>query len=180
MSRIFVDVDTLNDFFANGALPVPNADKIRPVLKDLNDLAKDSKIPVLKFSDNHDGLEPEMINNGGPFPLHCLTETSGAASIIETANNKALVFEKRTYDCFDKNLGNPNIDEWLKKNKVTEAWVYGVCTEYCILAAVIGLCKRNITTYIFENAIQHLNEEEGNKAKQKMRSVGAHFVQAKL
>jgi len=178
--KVFVDVDTVNDFFANGALPVPNADTIRPILAKITILAKEDKIPVLKFNDCHDGKEPEMIPTGGPFPLHCLKETSGAASIIETANNKAVVFEKRTYDAFDRNLGNPDIEGWLNKNNITEAWVYGVTTDWCVRAAVLGLCKRGIRTYVFENAIMGIDDKASADAKKDMRAAGALFAVAKL
>jgi len=186
---VFVDVDTLNDFFANGALPVPNADEIRSVLKNLTELAKDKKIPVLKFNDSHDGREPEMNVNGGPFPLHCMKETSGAACIRETANNKAKVFTKRTYDAFDRNLGNPEIDEWLTKNNVTEAWVYGLVGNICVEAAVMGLLRRGIRVYVFENAVTWMDLEKGifcegadNKelSVKRMRAAGASFAVAKL
>ena len=189
MNRVFVDVDTLNDFFANGNLPVPNADEIRPVLAKLTKLAKDEKIPVLKLNDCHDGTEPEMSQNGGPFPLHCMKETTGAASIIETANNKAKVFEKRTYDAFDRNLGNPDIEDWLKNNKVTEAWVYGLVGNICVEAAVMGLLRRGIKVFVFENAVAWMELENGIFCKgidnkelsvKRMREAGAHFAVAKL
>jgi nicotinamidase/pyrazinamidase len=189
MNRVFVDVDTLNDFFADGALPVPNADKIRPVLKSLTVLAKNEKIPVLKLCDCHDGTEPEMICNGGPFPLHCMKGTEGAACIRETANNKAIVFEKRTYDVFDKNLGNPDIVEWLMANDITEAWVYGDVGNICVEAAVIGLLRRNIKVYVFENAVIWMDLENGifcqgpdNKEQsvKRMIKAGAHMAVAKL
>ena len=189
MNRVFVDVDTLNDFFANGTLPVPNADEIRPVLAKITELAKDEKIPVLKFNDSHDGREPEMSINGGPFPFHCMKETSGAACIIETANNRAKVFEKRTYDAFDRNLGNPDLEEWLKKNKVTESWVYGLVGNICVEAAVMGLLRHGIRVYVFQNAVTWMDMENGifcegadNKEQsiKRMQKAGAHFAVAKL
>ena len=183
--KVFVDVDTLNDFFEGGALPVPNADEIRPTLQKLTKLAKEQKIPVLKLCDAHDGTEPEMIGNGGPFPLHCLNETEGAATLRETAHAKAIVFEKQTYDAFT----NPALEEWLKKNKVTEAWVYGVVGNICVEAAVTGLRKLGITTYVFENAVTWMDMEAGvfcqgaddkETSVKRLRALGAHLAQVKL
>jgi len=189
MSRVFVDVDTLNDFFDGGALPVPNADEIKPVLAKITKLAKDEKIPVLKFNDSHDGSEPEMECNGGQFPLHCIKESEGAAGIRETANKKAIIFPKQTYDVFDKDLGNKKIAKWLEDNDVTEAWVYGIVGNICVEAAVMGLLNNGIKVYIFENAVTWMELEQGifrngpdNKehSVKRMRKAGAHFAQAKL
>jgi len=183
--KVFVDVDTLNDFFEGGALPVPNADEIKPILKKLTKLAKEQKIPVLKLCDAHDGTEPEMIGNGGPFPLHCLNETEGAATLRETAHSKAIVFEKQTYDGFT----NPALEIWLTKNKVTEAWVYGVVGNICVEAAVTGLRKLGITTYVFENAVTWMDLEDGvfqsgpdNKENsiKRLHNMGAMMAQAKI
>jgi len=187
--RVFVDVDTLGDFFVGGALPVKDADKIRQPLAGLTKLAKDQKITVLKFNDCHDGSEPEMVKNGGPFPLHCIDETDGAASIRETGNKKAIIFEKQTYDVFDETLGNNKIDAWLKDNKVIEAWVYGLIGNICVEAAVNGLLKRGIKVYVFENAVTWMAMEQGifcngidskDQSMKRMRKAGAHFAQAKL
>ena len=183
--KVFVDVDTLNDFFEGGALPVPNAEEIREVLGKLTKLSKEQKIPVLKFCDSHDGSEPEMISNGGPFPYHCMKETEGSATIRETAHKRAIVFEKQTYDAFT----NPAVEKWLTKNKVTEAWVYGVVGNICVESAVKGLRNLGIKTYVFENAVTWMDMEDGvfcngvdNKEQsvKRIRKMGAVLAQSKI
>jgi len=68
----------------------------------------------------------------------------------------------------------------LKDNNVHEAWVYGVATDFCIRAAVLGLCRLGITTYVFENAIAGVNPETTEVAIKEMRAAGAHMAVAKL
>ena len=182
MKRVFVDVDTQCDFMnEDGALYVPGAEEIKPVLKKLTKLAKDEKIPVLKTMDWHEPNDKEFTQ----FPPHCVKETGVAATIRETANTKAIVFEKQTYDAFT----NPALEEWLKKNKVTEAWVYGVVGNICCEAAVTGLRKLGITTYVFENAVTWMDMEAGvfcqgednkDKSVERLRALGAHLAQVKL
>jgi nicotinamidase/pyrazinamidase len=180
MGKVFVDVDTIHDFFDGGALPVPGSNIIRPVLANLTKLAKIEKITVLKFNDSHDGSEPEMQTNGGPFPFHCIKDSVGAAGIIETANNRAVIFEKQSYDVFDSKLGNKLIGSWLMDNHVTEAWVYGVATDWCIKAAVLGLLKLGIKTFVFENAIMGMDPDSSVKAIKEMKKSGANFAKAIL
>ena len=181
MNTIFVDVDTQSDFInASGKLYIDDAECIKTNLRKINDLAKEQNITVIKTMDAHDGSEPEMISNGGTFPLHCMKGSAGQLSIKETENDKAIIFEKRCYNVFDKKFGNNDIENWLKKNKVKKAWVYGVATDYCVKAAVLGLCKLGIETYIFQNAIMGVNKETTEIAIKEMRKAGAHFAVAKL
>jgi len=188
--KIFVDVDTQGDFVnPDGALAVPNAETIRPILANLTKLAKDQDIPIIKTMDEHDGSEPEMSCNGGPFPLHCMEGTEGQASIIETGTKKAKIFTKKCYNVFDEKLGNPYIANWLRDNKVTEAWVYGLVGNICVEAAVMGLVGHGIKTFVFENAVVWMDLDEGifvkgpdNKEQSvaRMRKAGAIFAQARL
>ena len=175
--KAIVLVDCQQDFFPpNGALAVPESDTIRPVLAKITKMAKEDNIPIIKTMDCHDTNDPEF----KVFPPHCVEGTEGQASIVECAANKAVVFNKKTYDVFHNELGSQEIDGWLKKNKITEVWVAGVCTEICVLATVKGLCKRGITTYVFQNAIHYLKKEDGEKAIKEMKEFGAHFAVAKL
>jgi nicotinamidase/pyrazinamidase len=181
MMKIFMDIDSQSDFMnEDGALYVPDAEDIKPLLKKLTKLAKEEKITIVKTMDWHNGSEPEFIKNGGPFPFHCMQETPGSASIIETSAKGAVRFEKQCYDVFDKKLGNKNIAGWLKDNNVTEAWVYGVATDYCVKAAVLGLRKLGINTYVFENAIAGVDPLTTEEAIKEMKEAGAHFAVAKL
>ena len=189
MNNVFVDVDTLVDFFEGGALPVPNANSIKPALAKITKLAKDDKIQVIKFNDEHDGSEPEMNCNGGTFPLHCIKDSSGAAGIIETANKRAIIFPKQTYDVFDSKLGNKKVASWLMENRVTDAYVYGIVGNICVESAVMGLIKLGINVNVFENAVVWMDLENGILCKgidnqyesmKRMRKAGAHFAIARL
>jgi len=176
MKKVIVLVDCQNDFFFGGTLAVPNTDKIRPVLAKITEMVKEDNILLIKTMDCHDVNDPEF----KIFPPHCITETSGQASIIECAANKAVVFNKKTYDVFHPELGSKEIVDWLKKNKITDAWIAGVATDYCVKAAVLGLCKLGIKTYVFENAIAGVAPETTEVAIKEMRAAGAHFAVAKL
>lgn len=175
--KVFVDVDTQCDFMNNdGALYVPGAEEIKPLLKKITKIAKDEKIPVLKTMDWHEANDKEF----SQFPPHCVKETDGAASIRETSNKKAIIFEKQTFDVFDKKLGNKNFKKWLEENKVNEVWLYGVCSEICVKATVLGLLKMGINVFVFENAIKSLTEEGAINAKEEMKKAGAFFAIASL
>ena len=93
MNTIFFDVDTQNDFMnADGALYVPDAESLKPVLERLTLFALSNDIPIRGSVDCHSKEDAEFIANGGPFPFHCMRNSRGALKIRETA-----VVDKETY-----------------------------------------------------------------------------------
>lgn len=175
--KVILFVDCQQDFMnRDGALYVPGSDEIKPVLDKITKLAKDEKIPILKTMDCHIPNDKEFQD----FPPHCIAETVGQASIIETAAVKAITFNKKTYDIFHKELGSPEFEPWLKKHKVTEVWACGVATDWCLKFAVIGILNLGINVYIFQNAISGVDEDASKKAIKEMCRQGAHLAIAKL
>jgi nicotinamidase/pyrazinamidase len=86
--------------------------------------------------------------------------------------NGSLMFEKQSYDIFT----NPALELFLKFADVKEAVVYGVATDYCVKAAVLGMQTRGIQCYVVEDAIKGITPETTKKALDKMKEAGARFV----
>ena len=185
MVRVFGFIDVQKDFMnSDGALYVPNAESIKGNIKKILKFAQEYNLPIFFTQDQHDGSEPEMANNGGPFPLHCMKGTTGAENIIDT---QARYFEKQCYDVFDGKYGNKNIAKWLQDEMVTEVWMAGVATDYCVKAAALGIRKikvgesqRQIDVYIFDNAIMGVAPETTESAIKEMKEAGCHFVKCDL
>lgn len=90
--KIFYDVDTQKDFMnPKGALPVPDAELIKPNLGMLTYHAITHDIKILGDIDRHFGTkewkdyEPELKRWGGKFPDHCMDGTEGQKKIPETS-----------------------------------------------------------------------------------------------
>jgi nicotinamidase/pyrazinamidase len=96
-------------------------------------------------------------------------------SDIARPSNVGLYFEKQHYDVFT----NPGIDLFLKKANVNEAVVYGVATDYCVKAAVLGMQKRNIQCYVVEDAIKGVFPDGAKTALEEMVNAGAKLVTTK-
>ncbi|MDO8516891.1 MAG: isochorismatase family protein [Nanoarchaeota archaeon] len=84
----------------------------------------------------------------------------------------AVYFEKQSYDVFT----NPAIDCFLRLAKIDEAVVYGVATDYCVKAAVLGMQERGIKCYVVEDAIKGVFPESTQKALEEMTNAGAELV----
>ena len=71
---------------------------------------------------------------------------------------------------------NPNITEFLKRAGIREAIVYGVATDYCVKAAVLGMQKLGVQCYVVEDAIKGITPESSRAALEEMAAAGAKFT----
>jgi nicotinamidase/pyrazinamidase len=202
--RVFFDVDTQNDFIlAGGALAVPGAEALVPALALLTGFARRENIMIFGSVDRHFGSpelrdrEGELKRWGGPFPDHCMDGTEGQKKVPSTAPRNPLwipntavalreiagkawahagevYFEKQSYDVFH----NPNTAEVLRTAE--EAVVYGVATDYCVRAAVLGLRKLGVRVAVVRDAIAavEVNPGDGTRALKDMEDAGAVFISA--
>ena len=176
MGLVFVDVDTQNDFMnKDGALYVPGAEDIKNNIGILMDYAIDRKITVLKTHDYHTDEFVEFVDNGGPFPPHCVKHSSGVDCISETDEYEDYIhlFEKNSYDVFDEEDGNPKFSQFILEHSVTKAVVYGVATDYCVKAAVLGLRRHGVEVLVVAEAIKGVSKDTTDEALREMREKGA-------
>lgn len=151
--------------------------------------------------------EGELKRWGGPFPDHCMSGTQGQRKIPETtcriqdeesalylphllpaatpermqkiarhaiSTNIPVYLEKQSYDIFT----NPLAEILLREAGVKEAIVYGVATDFCIKAAVLGMQQRGIQCYVVENAIRGVFSDKSALALEEMARASAKFVTA--
>lgn len=197
---IFCDVDTRKDFMdKNGALYVSNAEEIKSHLKKLTQIAIKNKKLIVKAADRHFQDDEELET----FPEHCMNRREGQKTIPETKTTE-LIFEHKigmfgkyrsyeyneiitllknfksqsiTFEKQDINVfTNPSTEKVIEKLSVTKAIVYGVATEYCVKAAVLGLLKRDIIVYLVKDAIKGINKKDAQQAIQEMVSKGAKLT----
>ncbi len=194
---IFYDVDTQNDFMvdpdihqAATALYIPGAEHIRKNLAKLTEHARKKKYPIMGSVDKHAEGDVELEKNGGPFPEHCMHDSWGQKKIPETmpknprfipnkagcleralmAEGEEVFFEKQHYNVFT----NPNAKPLL--NNVGHAVIYGVATDYCIKAAVLGMRELDIEVYVVTDAIKGITQEGEEKALKEMEKAGARLM----
>lgn len=188
---IFFDVDTQYDFMhKDGKLYVPDAESIIPNLKKITQFAKKKNIPIIASGDAHRMTDWEIVSK--TFPPHCMAGSKGYKKIPETRlsntkivpnkklSNKQLkkLLEKynrfwilkQRYDVFS----NPNMKTILKRIK--KAYVYGVATDYCVKAAVLGLRKMGVETYVVKDAIKPVFKKNEKKDLSLFRKKGAKFL----
>lgn len=182
MKTAFFCVDLQQDFIRPaGALYVKGSDQLIPVFQEITRIAMTSDIPVVASMDLHLQNDPEF----KMFPPHCIALTHGSELIMETCMGVEsgklprhipdIIITKQTYDVFS----NPLTEKIIKAVGAKKWCVYGVATDYCVRAAVLGLRKMRCKVDVFANAIMGVAEHTTEKAIAEMRTAGANFVSSK-
>jgi nicotinamidase/pyrazinamidase len=192
------DVDTQVDFVqANGKLPVPDAEAAVPAMARLVRWAAETGVTHLATADDHELTDPEISDEPDyetTFPPHCLRGTPGVAKIPETAQRdplplsltpyppglvpalvrgmRELLVLKKTYSAFS----NPNLEPLLDALDPDEVLVFGVATDVCNHAAIMGLLARGRKVAFVEDASRGLSEERVSAALDRWRAGGVRFT----
>jgi nicotinamidase/pyrazinamidase len=187
-NTVFVDIDTQFDFMnSRGSLYVPDAENIIGNIKKLFNHAKGNKIKILSSIDAHKIDDPEFQN----FPSHCVKDTSGNQKIDGTTcknsivignkrqyitetilNYEQIIVEKQSFDIFD----NTNTDKILIQLDASDYVVFGVTTDYCVKAAVLGLLIRGYKVSLVTDAVKAATQEGEKEALKEMKDAGTVFV----
>ncbi|MEZ0228989.1 MAG: cysteine hydrolase family protein [Planctomycetota bacterium] len=187
MRPAFLDVDTQLDFVdPSGKLYARGAEAIKPNLARLVALARSASVPLIASVDAHDESDPEF----GQFPPHCLRGTEGQKKLRETTTGREVfvpskkadrlpdprsehvVLEKQVFPVF----GNENADAIFDRASADTFFVFGVVTEVCVKAAVLGLLERGYAVKLVHDAIWPIDEKTGEAAKKEMVARGAQLV----
>jgi nicotinamidase/pyrazinamidase len=171
-------VDVQNDFCPGGSLAVPNGDRVVPVINKLMDT-----FPLVVASKD---WHPHETVHFQKWPVHCVHNTRGAEFHPQLDSVKIhQVFLKGTgnrddgYSAFEAT--NLNLADYLRQKGVTELYVTGLATDYCVRASVLDAVKEGFTTYVVTDAIAGVNVQPGDdqKALEEMRQAGARLVESK-
>lgn len=184
---IFFDIDTQRDFMLpDGALYVPGAEEIIPLLKRITEFASEEKNLLISSADAHKKDDPEFCD----FPPHCVKGTPGQEKIAETLTEnriildlqaqpnldpdkyQQIIIEKQVFDVFS----NPNTDIILTRVNPEQIFVYGVATDYCVKSAVLSTLARGYNVTVIEDVIRAVDKKSGEAAISEMKKSGAKFI----
>ena len=191
MNTVFVDIDTQFDFMdSRGNLYVPGAEDIIDNIKKLFDYAKEHKIKILSSTDAHMVDDPEF----NLFPAHCVKGTPGNQKIEASTCNDNITIENReqeitesimdhdqiivesqTFDIFE----STNTDKIVKKLDAQNFVVFGVATDYCVKAAVLGLLKRGYNVSLVADATTAITIKGEEQSLNEMKDAGAVYTTTK-
>jgi len=173
--RALLIVDVQNDFCPGGALAVPHGDSVVPVINELM-----MKIDVVVASKD---WHPDGSVHFKKWPVHCVQNSIGAefhprldSARIQQVFLKGTTDKDDGYSAFEAT--SADLEKALKEKQVTELYVTGLATDYCVRASVLDAVKKGFRTFVVTDAIQavNVNPGDGQKSLGEMRSAGAQLI----
>jgi len=168
-------VDVQNDFCPGGALPIPEGDRIVPVLNRWIEAAERSDIPVYLSRDWHPRGHPSFASEGGAWPVHCLQDTEGAAfhadlrvpaaALVVTKGTR---FDQDQYSAFDQT----GLHSRLAKDGVRRLWIGGLAQDVCVRASTLDALDLGYAAMLIPGASLPGTEEGGREALREMAEAG--------
>lgn len=96
----------------------------------------------------------------------------GAKTDARVVTPMATTFPKPKGDAF----ANPDLDRYLRINRIDELYVTGVDAEFCVMLTARGAVNRGYKTTIIESGIGLMNEKNREKVLQKYRKNGIAMI----
>ncbi|HXL00666.1 MAG TPA: nicotinamidase [Dysgonamonadaceae bacterium] len=175
MKKALLIVDVQNDFCPGGALAVKDGDKVVPVINGIID-----KFDLVLASKDWHPVDSVHFEK---WPVHCVQNTYGADFHPDLQTDKIdRVLLKGTqnkddgYSAFEAT--NISLADFLRGEGVTDLYVCGLATDYCVKATALDACKLGFRTYVITDAVAavNLNPGDDKKALEEISSQGCVLV----
>ena len=193
--KALIIVDVQNDFCPGGALAVSEGDRVVEVINRLQPgfdlvVATQDWHPAdhCSFAANHPGRSPgERIELAGLpqilWPVHCVQGTPGAELHPGLDRSRiARVFRKGTDPNVDSYSGffdngrraSTGLGEYLKGRGVTDVYVCGLATDYCVKATALDTVGLGFKTHLLVDGCRGVELQPGDiqRAIEEMREQG--------
>ncbi len=198
--KALILVDLQNDFCPGGHLAVKEGDMVIPIA---NELMEQFELVVAtqdwhpadhgSFAANHMWRKPyQVIDLNGLeqvlWPIHCVQESFGAQFVKELNTQKITkVFPKGTDKTIDSYSGfydngkrkSTGMAEYLKEQQVTEVFVLGLATDFCVKFTALHAQEEGFDTNLIVQACRGVNlkENDVDLAIEEMKSKGVTIVE---
>jgi len=171
--------DVQNDFCTGGALAVPRADEVVPVINRL--LAYDWLSVATK--DWHPAEHCSFEAHGGPWPRHCVQGTEGAelhpdldATRVQLIITKGSHPDRDAYSGFD----GTELAKILREKGVRRVIICGIATDYCVRATAQDALREGFEVVVLEDVIRGVDVNPGDcqRAIEELHQAGARMIVA--
>ena len=174
-----VIVDVQHDFLPGGALGVAEGERIfAPIDKLAPRFAR-----VYATRDWHPANHSSYEQHGGPWPVHCVANTHGAAfhprlplAQVDRVVDKGIVVETDGYSGFAATA----LDDDLRAHGVRRVFVCGLATDYCVKATALDARDAGFDVVVLEDASAAVNVQMGDEARalDELRAAGVAIARS--
>ncbi len=184
--KALILVDLQNDFCPGGALPVPEGDRVIPLVNRL--VARFDLVVATQdwhpgdhgsFAAGHPGKKPgDVIELHGLaqilWPVHCVRGTAGAEFHPGLDRSRiARVFQKGTDPRIDSYSGffdngrrkATGLEDYLREQGASEVYVCGLATDYCVESTALDAASLGFHAHLIEDACRGVELHPGDIAR---------------
>jgi nicotinamidase/pyrazinamidase len=177
MPEALLIIDFQNDFTPpNGALAVPGGDEIADRL---NELAADDRYDVVVATrDWHPPDHLSFVEQGGPWPVHCVRDTPGAElhpaldqSRVDVIVDAGKLPDAEGYSGFETG----ELGDILRERGITHVTVVGLATDYCVLHTARDALREGFGVTVDTSGTRAIDAEpgDGERALRELEELGA-------
>jgi nicotinamidase/pyrazinamidase len=170
-------IDFQNDFTPpSGALAVPGGDEIAGRI---NELAQPGRFDLIVATrDWHPPDHGSFVEQGGPWPPHCVQGTEGAElhpaldrDLIDVVVDKGQDPKTEGYSGFEAT----DLEHLLLEHRVDKVTVVGLATDYCVKNTAVDALRAGFAVEVDPTAVRAVNVQPGDdqRALDEMRAAGA-------
>jgi nicotinamidase/pyrazinamidase len=178
---VLLVIDVQRDFCAGGALAVPDADAVVPVLNRWLAAAARRAIPIFASRDWHPRGHISFRARGGPWPAHCVQDTRGARfhralrlPPSVRVVTKGVRFDRDQLSAFDAT----GLAVELQRLGTRRLWVGGLAADVCVRATVLDAVREHFAVRVIADGTRPVDPRAGAEAIDDMRAAGAAIEEA--
>ncbi|MGE5320110.1 MAG: isochorismatase family protein [Hyphomicrobiaceae bacterium] len=178
---VLLVTDIQNDFLRGGSLAVAGGDAVIPVLNRYIGEFVARGLPVYATRDWHPEGHCSFHAQGGPWPVHCVAGTPGAAFAPTltlppdvTVISKATSQDKEAYSSFQ----GTDLDSRFRAAGIHRLFIGGLTTDYCVLNSVRDARQLGYDVFVLADAIRAVDVQpgDGQRAEAEMGRLGARRI----
>jgi nicotinamidase/pyrazinamidase len=159
------------DFCPGGALAVDEGDQVVPLV---NKLAPRFQT-VVTSQDSHPADHSSFIEQGGPWPVHCVEGTPGWQFHPDLKVEPDFrVFKARDPEVEEYSAWRPALAEFLASRGVKRVVLTGLALDYCVQATALDARAAGFETLVLTDATRAVNVRpgDGDRALDALRAAG--------
>jgi nicotinamidase/pyrazinamidase len=173
-------VDVQHDFLPGGALGVAEGERI---FEPIDELAP-RFARVYATRDWHPPDHSSYAQQGGPWPVHCVAGTHGAAfdprldlENVDVVVDKGVDRETDGYSGF----AATSLESDLREHGVKRVFVCGLATDYCVKATALDARAAGFDVVVIEDASAAVNVDPADeeRALKALRDAGAAVTRSR-
>ncbi|MBC2850427.1 bifunctional nicotinamidase/pyrazinamidase [Cetobacterium sp. 8H] len=201
--KALIVVDIQNDFCEGGSLAVKDAHQIIDIANNMIKYFNQNNFLVVATKDWHPSTHKSFASNSNGtigevgtlngllqvwWPDHCIENTYGSEFHPDLAEIKTIIYkgtdlEIDSYSGFFDNgkLKETNLLKILKENSVTELFILGLATDYCVKYTVLDALELGFDVNVVSNGCKgvNLSPNDSDNAFLEMQNKGAKIIEWK-